>query len=143
MGHLPFMLIAGGKETPPRNGPPAFCRDPYIIHLNLALQMVVSLHFGVEKTTCFKWLQNGDLLRSPVEAVAWWGLVLGGETLRRQNHPRLRPQLRVSNGCFGTAESRRLRDISLAAPRAAGKNKYEYIYIYICKNTYIYIYVYK
>ena len=28
--------------------------------------MVVSLYFGVEKATCFKWLQNGDLLRSPV-----------------------------------------------------------------------------
>ena len=42
-------------------------RDPYIIHLNIALYMVVSLYFGVEKATCFKWLQNGDLLRSPAK----------------------------------------------------------------------------
>ena len=42
-------------------------RDPYIIHLNIALSMVVPLYFGVEKATCFKWLQNGDLLRSPDE----------------------------------------------------------------------------
>ena len=27
--------------------------------------MVVSLYFGVEKATCFKWWQNGDLLGSP------------------------------------------------------------------------------
>ena len=27
--------------------------------------MVVSFYFGVEKATCFKWLQNGHLLRSP------------------------------------------------------------------------------
>ena len=31
-------------------------------HCNL--KMAVSLCFGVEKATCFKWLQDGDLLRS-------------------------------------------------------------------------------
>ena len=33
-------------------------RDPYIMHLDIALYMVVSLYFGVEKATCFKWLQH-------------------------------------------------------------------------------------
>ena len=37
-----------------------------MIHLNIALSMVVSRHFGVEKATCFTWLQNEFLLRSPV-----------------------------------------------------------------------------
>ena len=27
----------------------------------------VQLYFGVEKATCFKWLQHGDPLRSPVD----------------------------------------------------------------------------
>ena len=27
----------------------------------------VQLYVGVEKATCFKWLQNGDILRSPVQ----------------------------------------------------------------------------
>ena len=30
-------------------------RNPFIIHLNIALSMVLSLYFGVEKATCFKW----------------------------------------------------------------------------------------
>ena len=37
-----------------------FCRDPYIIHLNIATckWWCFQLYFGVEKATCFKWWQH-------------------------------------------------------------------------------------
>ena len=40
-------------------------RDPYIIHLNIATCKWWCPFILVEKATCFNWLQNGDLFRSP------------------------------------------------------------------------------
>ena len=40
--------------------------DPYIIHLNIATCKWWFPFLLVMKKPCFKWLQNGDLLRSPV-----------------------------------------------------------------------------
>ena len=54
-------------------------RDPYIIHLNIALQMVVSLYFGVEKATCFKWLQPYLYMHASIRKWSWisYGFPLG------------------------------------------------------------------
>ena len=54
-----FSAARRGKKNT-KNGVwcPPLSRDPYIIHLNIALSMVVSPYFGVEQATCFKWLQN-------------------------------------------------------------------------------------
>ena len=48
------------------NGFRRHLQDPYIIHLNIALLMVVSLYSGVEKATCFKWRQNVSFQVEPL-----------------------------------------------------------------------------
>ena len=57
---------SGGNAARPEQ-----IRSLHIIHLNLALQMV-SLSWVLKKP-CFKWLQNGDLFRSPAEATGEGG----------------------------------------------------------------------
>ena len=62
-----YLLWVWLQEKPKAN------RDPYIIHLNIALSMVVPLYFGVEKATCFKWLQNVSF-KEPWETTAVFGV---------------------------------------------------------------------
>ena len=64
-------------------------RDPYIIRLNIALQMVISLYFGVEKAT----FQMGKvyLLRSPHgSSIQSWGLPLVHIKKTKKKHTRAR-----------------------------------------------------
>ena len=59
---LHLSLPLGGLEPGGLTGIPTF--------YTRTLQLVnggVQLYLGVEKATCFKWLQDGDLLRSPVQ----------------------------------------------------------------------------
>ena len=53
----------GDKDASPK-GSACFYRDPYMIHLNIALQMVVSNFSWVEQATCFKWWQNASIFSS-------------------------------------------------------------------------------
>ena len=56
--------VAGGSELVPILGEGVFCGDPYIVHLNIALEMVASSYFGGKSH-----VSNGcnmHLFRSPV-----------------------------------------------------------------------------
>ena len=76
--------------------------------------LVVSLYFGVEKATCFKWLQHGDLLRSPVQPKKEF-LAIHSARPSANDNPLLR-------GRRAEAEVRRQEEVpALGCPDGAGQ----------------------